>query len=177
VLRYGSTLARYLWLVVAAYALLAYQDLLLHSPFAFSLSNSPGSVYARTSVILGALALIVAFQKFPIPRRRSLELAGRYSLGFFVVHKWVWYGLTVLAARAPLSAHLFYVMPVLIAIFSIALSCLLVALLARTPAWFLVTGSSPARLRAGGAAGKAGGSAEADVPAGSRAPPSPNHQP
>jgi hypothetical protein len=146
-LRHRQVLARYLWLLVAAYLLLAAQDLLLRSPFSFSVSNSPGEIYARTSVVVGALALLVAFRRFAVPQTKPLVLAGRYSLGLFVVHKWAWYGLAAFAALLPASGHLSYFVPALVTVCSIALSCLLVAGLARTPARSLVTGAPPSRLR------------------------------
>jgi peptidoglycan/LPS O-acetylase OafA/YrhL len=163
--RHRAVLARYLWLLAAAYLLLACQDVLLHGPFAFSLSHGPGDTYARASLVAGALALVVAFQRFAVPQIRPHVLAGRYSLGLFVVHKWVWYVVAVLAARVVMPAHARYFVPVVVTGLSIVLSCLVVALLARTPARFLVTGAPASRPRAAGPADAALGLSGADMAA------------
>jgi len=66
--------------------------------------------------------------------------AGQYSLGLFVVHKWVWYLVALLAAHIAASTHVEYFVPIAVAALTIGVSCLLVAFLSRTPGRFLVTG-------------------------------------
>jgi hypothetical protein len=141
-LRYRTALSRWFWVTVAGFAVLACQDMLLRSPWGLFLHSGHGQIYGRPPVALGTLCLVLAFQRFGIPRVRSLELAGKYSLGLFVVHKWVWYPLSLLAAGVSVSRHVEYFVPVAISALTIALSCLLVALLSWTPARFIVTSDS-----------------------------------
>jgi hypothetical protein len=143
VLRYQTTLSRWLWVMVAGLTVLVCQDMLLLSPFGLYLHSSQSAqAFARPSILLGTLALVVAFRRFAIPRVPSLELAGKYSLGLYVVHKWVWYPVALLAADVSVSRHIRYFVPVAVAALTIGLSCLLVALLGRTPARFIVTSES-----------------------------------
>jgi len=140
ILRYRTGLSRWFWVTVAGFAVLACQDMLLLSPWGFSLHSAYAEVYARPTIALGALCLISAFQRFNIPRVKALELAGQYSLGLFVVHKWVWYLVALLAAHIAASTHVEYFVPIAVAALTIGVSCLLVAFLSRTPGRFLVTG-------------------------------------
>lgn len=133
-LRWRNGLSRWFWLLVAGYVVLACQDMLLRT-----------QVYARPSIVLGALCLVVACERFAVPRVRLLELAGEYSLGLFVVHKWFLWALAALAAGIPFSGHVHYFVPVVVAALTIGLSCLAVALLSRTPARFLMTSARPSR--------------------------------
>lgn len=157
VLRYGTGLSRWFWVTVAGFAVLVCQDMLLRSPWGLYLHNEYPQVYARPSIVLGALCLVVAFQRFSIPRVKSLELAGKYSLGLYVVHKWVWYPLALLAAGVSVSPHVEYFVPVAVAALTIGLSCLLVALLGRTPARFIVTSESRGDPRPARRPGEVGG--------------------
>ena len=141
--RYRSTLSRWFWVMTAGFAVLACQNMLLLSPWGLSLHDAQSSqAFARPSIVLGAVCLVVAFQRFSIPRWRLLELAGRYSLGLYVVHKWVWYVVALLAAEVSVSHHVNYFVPIAVSAVTILLSCLLVALLSRTPARFIVTTES-----------------------------------
>ena len=163
IIRYQTALSRWFWVMVAGFAVLACQDLVLLSPFGLALHDGQSTqAFARPSILLGALALVVAFQRFSIPRVKSLELAGKYSLGLYVVHKWVWYPLALLAAGVSVSHHVGDFVPVVVAALTIALSCLLVALLSRTPARFLVTSESRRDPRPDRQLGAVVGPADAD---------------
>ncbi len=139
-LRYRDELSRRLWLIVGLFGVFVLQDMLLQSPFPFSRGDVSEEVFARPSVVLGGLALVVVFQRYPIPRLPLLELAGRYSLGIYVVHKWLWYPLAVAAGQASRIPMSGYFEPLLVTAATAAATCLVVALLSVTRFRFLVTG-------------------------------------
>ena len=138
-LRHKEWLSRKLWGIVALYALFVAHDLLLQGPLTVALDVGRGQVFARPSVVFGALALVVAFQRFNVPRQSALELAGKYSLGLFAFHKWVMYAMALLAAPLATIDHVHYFEPIVVTFATAILTCLLVALLSRTRLRVIVT--------------------------------------
>lgn len=90
-------------------------------------------------MVFGALALVVAFQRFNVPRQSALELAGKHSLGLFAFHKWVMYAMALLAASLATMDHVHYFEPIVVTFATAILTCLLAALLSRTRLRMIVT--------------------------------------
>lgn len=138
--RSAVRLQRWFWLLAGLYVASTIQDLLLNGPFSLTHDGGGGQMYGRLSLVAGALVLLLAVQRVRLPRAAALEAAGRYSLGVFALHKWVWLGVALIAARVHAGVETSRLAPVFIAAVVIPSTAALVALLRRRPLRFLVSG-------------------------------------
>jgi len=107
-------------------------DLVLNSPFPFSLEMAPTPIYGRVSIALGAFTVLLAAQTLEFRRSWPLELAGRYSLGLYAYHKYFLYLFTAWLAPLSLSVRGEHLNPTFAALFAVAATVGLVGVLART---------------------------------------------
>jgi len=135
----GKVRVTRLWpMLGVAFLVLATQNVVLLSDFAFSLGIGSWTLYAPLSLPVGALALMsgaLATKPRPVP---ILGLAGKYSLGLFAFHKWAWYVVAEVLAGLSLPG---VVLPMITTALAVTLTCLAVWLLAVSPLRPLVTES------------------------------------
>lgn len=137
---HARALQRWFWVAVAAFAALTIQDLLLNGPFSLTGQVGGAQMYGRLSVAVGALVLLLAAQRVRLPRLLALEATGRYSLGVFALHKWVWLGVALVAARLDSGAATSRLMPVVIAAVVVPLTAALLIVMRRRPLRLLIAG-------------------------------------
>jgi peptidoglycan/LPS O-acetylase OafA/YrhL len=145
----GGIRARVWPALAVAYLVLAAQDLVLHSPFGFSLGAGSWTQLSRLSLPVGALAVVTATLAARPPRLPVLELAGRYSLGLFAFHKWAWVAFAALLGglSVPYGAQ---AVPIVTTVLAGAFTVLAVWLCARSPLRPLVTDAPWGRRAAAG---------------------------
>ena len=76
---------------------------------------------------------------------KALEIAGRYSLGLFALHKYAWYAIAGALGASFLAAHA-NTGPMLVAGLTVVVSCAVIGLVLLTPAYTLVGGVSKSKL-------------------------------
>jgi peptidoglycan/LPS O-acetylase OafA/YrhL len=137
--RGGQRWARWFWLLAFLWAASMLRDLSFSGVLPIS-QHVTGSAdpYARTSVVLGALTLIVGVRRFRLLRVHVLELAGRYSLGLYAFHKWAFYFFFVMVERLPVDGRLAELTPAVVTMLAVGVTCGCVFLLSRTRLRFLV---------------------------------------
>ena len=142
----GRVAVARLWpALTVAYLALALQNLVLHSPFGFSLDVGSWSLYGRFSLPVGSLALMTAALALRPRPMAALGLAGKYSLGLFALHKYAWYIVAALLGGLSVPGRT-EVLPLITTTLAVALTCLAVWVLAVSPLRPLVT-ESPWRRR------------------------------
>ncbi len=128
-----------IWPVLTvAYLALAAEDLVLNSQFSFSLDIGSWTLLSRFALPVGTLALVTATLSMKPRRTPTLELAGRYSLGLFALHKWAWLAFATLLGGLSMP-HTTETLPIVVTILAGTVTCLAVWLLAQSPLRPLVT--------------------------------------
>jgi peptidoglycan/LPS O-acetylase OafA/YrhL len=129
-----------LWPVLTlAYIAFSIQDLILMSPFGFSLDLSNYCYYGRVSLVAGAVAAIAWTLASKHRRAPVFEVAGRYSLGLYAWHKYAWYVVAVLLAQVAFPGRAGGLEPMLEAAGALCLTILIVWLLSKSPLRWMVT--------------------------------------